>query len=98
VPPYDPADPTKVQRTPQARNCRFKWTKIVDDSQILLDDGSVLGTDYTWFDYSENKSKTGQTINDFMNYWLQNADSLWKVSGQTSSSQTTVSTSHNLGG
>lgn len=98
VPPYDPADPTKQARTKFPRNCRFKWTKIVNDSQILLDDGSVLSTSYTWFDYSENKSKTGQTINDFMNYWLQNADSLWKVSGQTSSSQTTVSTSHNLGG
>ena len=95
ISPPDPADPTKKLF---ARNVRFRWRKATVDGILEFEDRSQLDASYSWFDYKDGKQKLGNTIEDFCNYWLQNSGLLWQVAGQQPSpSQTTVTTSHNLG-
>jgi len=94
--PADPADPGAP--TIYAKNCRFRWRKVTREGRFEFEDRSELGTTYTWTDYATGTTKSGETIEDFMNYWLQNSGQLWQVTGQAPSpSQTTVTTNHNLG-
>ena len=96
-----PLSPSENTDTPRvfAKNIRFRWRKVTVDGTFEFEDRSELPTSYTWFDYKTGKSVTGNHLDDFLNYWLQNSGSLWQVSGQApSASQTSVSTTHNLGG
>ena len=96
-----PLGPGEGADTPRvfAKNIRFRWRKVTVDGTFEFEDRSELPSSYTWFDYKTGKSVTGNHIDDFLNYWLQNSGSLWQKPGQApSASQTSVSTTHNLGG
>ena len=94
--PPDPADPGGT--TVYAKNCRFRWRKVTSDGIFEFEDRSQLGTSYSWTDYADGTIKAGDTIEDFMNYWLQNSGQLWQVAGSAPSpSAVTVTTNHNLG-
>lgn len=95
-----PLQPNEGGDTPRvrAKNIRFRWRKVTSEGVFEFEDRSKLDTDYSWFNYSTGQQILGNTIEDFLNYWLQNSGQLWQVAGQAPSpSQTTVSTSHNLG-
>ena len=92
--PGNPGAPTVY-----ARNVRWRWVKGTDQGLLEFEDRSQLGTQYTWTDYAIGKTVTGETIEDYLNYWLQNSGQLWQPAGgsTTSTSVKVVTINWNLG-
>ena len=85
--------------TVYARNVRWRWVKGTDQGLLEFEDRSQLDASYSWFDYADGKQKLGNTIEDFLNYWLQNSGQLWQPAGGStvSTSAKVVTINWNLG-